>query len=60
MRCRYCDAGLVTIIENKNGNPLNVGRKTRAIPPATGRALLSCGRHHRAVHEFGYRIEHTR
>ena len=92
-----CDGGLVTIIENAKGSPLNVGRKTRAIPPATRRALLSrdrhcqfpgcsqdryveghhvvhwakggetrldnlvllCGRHHRAVHEFGYRIERT-
>jgi len=87
----------VTIIENAKGSPLSVGRKTRAIPPATRRALLSrdrhcqfpgctqdryveghhvvhwakggetkldnlvllCGRHHRAVHEFGYRIERT-
>ena len=92
-----CDGGLVKIIENAKGSPLNVGRKTRAIPPATRRALLSrdrhcqfpgcsqdryveghhvvhwakggetrldnlvllCNRHHRAVHEFGYRIERT-
>jgi len=92
-----CDGGLVTIIENAEGSPLSVGRKTRAIPPATRRALLSrdrhcqfpgctqdhyveghhvvhwanggetrldnlvllCGRHHQAVHEFGYRIERT-
>ena len=92
-----CDGGLVTIIENAKGSPLNVGRKTRAIPPATRRALLSrdrhcqfpgcsqdryveghhvvhwakggetrldnlvllCNRHHRVVHEFGYRIERT-
>ena len=92
-----CDGGLVTIIENAGGSPLSVGRKTRAIPPAMRRALLSrdrhcqfpgctqhryveghhivhwakggetrldnlvllCGRHHRAVHEFGYRIERT-
>ncbi len=92
-----CDGGLVTIIKNARGTPLSVGRKTRAIPPATRRALLSrdrhcqfpgctqdhyveghhvvhwakggetrldnlmllCGRHHRAVHEFGYRIERT-
>ena len=92
-----CDGGLVTIIEDAKGDPLSVGRKTRAIPPATRRALLSrdrhcqfpgctqdryveghhvvhwakggetkldnlvllCGRHHRDVHEFGYRIERT-
>ena len=90
-----CDGGLVTLITNPTGDPLSVGRKTRAIPPATRRALVSrdrrcqypgcsqehyveghhivhwanggetrldnlvllCGRHHRAVHEFGYRIE---
>ena len=33
-----CDAGLVPIIE-RNGSPLSVGRKTRAIPPAIRRAL---------------------
>ena len=92
-----CDGGLVTIIENTEGSPLSVGRKTRAIPPTIRRALLSrdrhcqfpgctqdryveghhivhwakggetrldnlvllCGRHHRTVHEFGYRIERT-
>jgi len=92
-----CDGGLVTIIENPGGDPLNVGRKTRVIPPSTRRALLArdrhcqfpgcsqeryveghhikhwahggetrpdnllllCSRHHRAVHELGYRIERT-
>jgi hypothetical protein len=90
-----CDGGLLTIVEKDNGDPLNVGRKTRAIPPSTRRALLArdrhcqfpgcahdryveghhivhwahggetrldnlvllCSRHHRAVHEFGYRIQ---
>ena len=89
-----CDGGLLTIVEKDNGDPLNVGRKTRAIPPSTRRALLArdrhcqfpgcahdryveghhivhwahggetkldnlvllCSRHHRAVHERGYRI----
>lgn len=89
-----CDGGLVTILTNPQGEPLSVGRKTRAIPPATRRALVArdrhcqfpgcgqdryveghhvvhwakggetklsnlvllCGRHHRAVHELGYRI----
>ena len=34
-----CDASLVAIIENEQGEPLNVGRKTRTIPPAIRRAL---------------------
>ncbi|MGE3465051.1 MAG: HNH endonuclease [Pseudomonadales bacterium] len=92
-----CDGGLLTIIESPRGDPLNVGRKTRAIPPSTRRALVArdrhcqfpgcsqeryveghhikhwahggetrpdnlvllCSRHHRAVHELGYRIERT-
>ena len=34
-----CDASLVTVLEDDEGNPLNVGRKTRSIPPALRRAL---------------------
>jgi hypothetical protein len=34
-----CDASLVTILENDAGEPLDVGRKTRSIPPAIRRAL---------------------
>ena len=34
-----CDASLVTVIENEQGEPLSVGRKTRAISPAMRRAL---------------------
>ncbi len=34
-----CDASLIAIIENEQGEPLNVGRKTRTIPPAIRRAL---------------------
>lgn len=34
-----CDASVVTIIENEEGEPLSVGRKTRSIPPALRRAL---------------------
>jgi hypothetical protein len=34
-----CDASHVAIIENEKGEPLNVGRKTRTIPPAIRRAL---------------------
>jgi hypothetical protein len=34
-----CDCSVVPIIENEEGEPLNVGRKTRSIPPAIQRAL---------------------
>ena len=34
-----CDSGLVRVIENEQGEPLDVGRKTRTIPPAIRRAL---------------------
>lgn len=36
-----CDASMVSILEDDDGSPLNVGRKTRTIPPAIGRALRS-------------------
>lgn len=39
-RRRCCDASLVRIVES-DGQPLSVGRKTRAIPPALQRALRS-------------------
>src|ERR1700737_3645179 len=34
-----CDASIVSVLENAQGEPLNVGRKTRSIPPALRRAL---------------------
>jgi hypothetical protein len=34
-----CDASIVPILENSDGEPLNVGRKTRSIPPALRRAI---------------------
>jgi len=34
-----CDSSVVPIIKNMKGEPLSVGRKTRAIPPAIMRAL---------------------
>jgi hypothetical protein len=34
-----CDASIVAMVENEAGEPLNVGRKTRAISPALWRAL---------------------
>ena len=34
-----CDCSLVGIVEDEEGEPLNVGRKTRSIPPALQHAL---------------------
>ena len=34
-----CDASLLTVLETEHGEPLDVGRKTRSIPPAIRRAL---------------------
>jgi len=34
-----CDGSLLRITEDESGNPLDIGRKTRAIPPALRRAL---------------------
>jgi hypothetical protein len=36
-----CDASVVGIVEDEQGEPLNVGRKTRSVPPALQRALRS-------------------
>jgi hypothetical protein len=36
-----CDASVVRIREYENGTPLDIGRKTRSIPPAIRRALNS-------------------
>ncbi len=36
-----CDASLLRIVEDESGAPLDVGRKTRSIPPAIRRALQS-------------------
>jgi hypothetical protein len=89
-----CDATRVVMRHDKDGDGLDVGRRTRTIPPALRRALqardrgcrfpgcgvryaqghhihhwanggptrldnltLLCRRHHRAVHEEGYRVE---
>ncbi len=35
-----CDAGLVPILEDADGKPLDVGRKTRTIPAAIHRAVV--------------------
>jgi len=34
-----CDASLVTVLEDDKGNVLNIGRRSRIIPPAIARAL---------------------
>jgi hypothetical protein len=34
-----CDAGVVPVLEDREGNPLDVGRRTRSIPAAIRRAL---------------------
>jgi Domain of unknown function (DUF222)/HNH endonuclease len=34
-----CDASLLSLLESEHGEPLDVGRKTRSIPPAIRRAL---------------------
>ena len=90
-----CDGDAVVIVENEEGEPLSIGRKTRTVPTAIKRALrardkgcvfpgchhtrfvdahhiqhwsaggetsldnllLLCSRHHRLVHEDGFRIE---
>jgi len=36
-----CDATLVGLLRGHDGEPLNVGRRTRSIPPALARALRS-------------------
>ena len=36
-----CDSSLLHITEDSTGNPLDIGRKTRAVPPAMQRALRS-------------------
>src|SRR5689334_21174808 len=38
-RKRYADCSGVIILENENGEPLDVGRQTRSIPPPLRRAL---------------------
>lgn len=43
-----CDASLVTVLEDENGNVLNIGRRSRTVPPAIRRAL--------AVRDGGCRV----
>lgn len=90
-----CDGSTVAIVQDEQGEPLSIGRKSRVVPTAIKRALqardrgcvfpgcqnrrfvdahhikhwsaggetsldnlmLLCSRHHRLVHEGGFRIE---
>ena len=36
-----CDAAVVTVLEDGEGNPLSVGRRRRTVPPSIRRALTS-------------------
>ena len=40
-----CDAAIVRLIETGDGQPLDVGRKSRVIPPALGRAVKRRDKH---------------
>ena len=59
-----CDAGIVTVVDGPNGEPLSVGRRTRSIPPAVRRALSSRDRGCRfpgcpATHRLhGHHVKH--
>ncbi len=49
-----CDSAVVTVEEDENRNPLNVGRKHRVVQPALKRALLArdrCCRYPGCTHE---------
>ena len=41
VRRLLCDASVVPMTDDEDGHPLDVGRRTRAIPPAMRRALAS-------------------
>ena len=41
LRRLACDSSVVRIVENGRGEPLDVGRRTRSVPPALRRALQS-------------------
>jgi hypothetical protein len=51
-----CDASRVVMRHDEAGRLLEIGARTRTIPPALRRAL-HCRRHHRTVHEEGYTVE---
>jgi hypothetical protein len=52
-----CDASRVIMRHDHDGRIVEVGARTRTIPPALrSNLVLLCRRHHRAVHEEGYRV----
>ena len=59
-----CDAGIVSVVDGPNGEPLSVGRRTRSIPPAVRRALANRDRGCRfpgctATHRLhGHHVKH--
>ena len=59
-----CDAGISVLSEDEDGTPLNIGRKTRVIPPAMRRALKSRDKNCRfpgCAHRYfidGHHIKH--
>jgi hypothetical protein len=36
-----CDAGLMTVIEDRDGNPLHLGKRKSSVPPAIRKAVMS-------------------
>jgi Domain of unknown function (DUF222) len=40
MRATACDAAIIRVVTNAAGDPIDVGRATRTIPPALRRALI--------------------
>lgn len=60
-----CDAGIVELVEDAQGNPLSVGRKTRVISASLRRALLARDQHccrfpgcTNTVYLEGHHLEH--
>ena len=59
-----CDCSFVTVFEDENGKPLDVGRKQRTIPTSLRRALYARDRHctfpgcHRKRHLDGHHLKH--
>ncbi len=59
-----CDAGIVFLVEGRDGEPLSVGRRTRSIPPAIRRAMTTRDRGcrwpgcERTKHLQGHHLRH--
>src|SRR5258705_9498568 len=52
-----CDATRVVMRHDAEGRVIEVGARTRTIPPALSNLASLCRRHHRAVHEEGYQLD---